>query len=163
MWISIDPASKSGWAMWDGDKLFKSGTIRAMGKAGKWIIECYDLSRVVYENECHAWSSLLCLPDMLVLEHGRGEHRNADSSLAERRGYIRAIAETNGCMYNEVTNAEWRRIVKEQTGLSWPTGASKDHSLKLCKDLMGLECETADESDALLIGWSWIKSGRVAS
>jgi hypothetical protein len=158
-WITIDPANTSGWALWQGANLWKSGAIRAKGKSGKWVIEGQDLSDAVCASEYEAWTTLLTIPDYLVLEHGRGMRRNADARLGERRGYIRAVADANKCRYNEITNAEWRRIVREVTGLSWPTGESKSHAQRIVRDIYGIEAGS-DESDALLIGMAWIKSGR---
>jgi hypothetical protein len=67
----------------------------------------------------------------------------------------------HGCAYHELDLSEWRRIVREQTGTSWGSGdeTTKALSIKHVKDLFGVTAG-ADEADAIMIGWAWIKSGR---
>ena len=160
LWISIDPANLSGWAAWDGDKLAGSGTIAKVGGKGRWKIAGPDTAQT-FDTELAAWRNLTSGADSCVCEVGRGSFRNADMPLGKRLGYIRAVCEMMGCAYHEIALSEWRRIVKEQTGTSWPaTGdAKKALAVKLARDLFGVEAGP-DQADAILIGWAWIKSGR---
>jgi hypothetical protein len=155
-WISIDPANTSGWAQWEGTQLLSSGIITKVGAKGKWRV-----NERHYEREFYAWNHLLLNAKQCVCEVGRGSFRNADLPLGKRLGYIRAVCDLLACEYQEVALAEWRRILRDQTGLSWPTGkdAKKTLSIKYAKELYGVTA-SEDEADAILVGHAWIRSGR---
>ncbi len=160
-WISIDPANLSGWAAWSCETLMASGTIKATGSKGHWKVTNSELPTFTYFTELEAWRGLLVEQVSCICEVGRGSFRNADMPLGKRLGYIRAVCDMQRCVYNEIALSEWRRIVKEQTGTSWPaTGdAKKALSIKHVRDLFGVTAGP-DEADAIMIGWAWIKSGR---
>ena len=159
-WISVDPANTSGWSLWGDGALSSSGTIAKMGGSGKWKIVANGKA-TIFGSELEAWQTLLTLPSACVCEVGRGSFRNADMPLGKRLGYIRAVCDMQGCKYNELDLSEWRRIVREQTGISWGSGeeTTKALSIRHVKDLFGVTAGP-DECEAILIGWAWIKSGR---
>jgi hypothetical protein len=159
LWISIDPANLSGWAIWAESRLLASGTIAKVGNKGRWRFS--HVKAAICQSELEAWTKLLAHHSACVCEVGRGSFRNADMPLGKRLGYIRAVCDMQQCAYHEIALSEWRRIVKEQTGTSWPaTGdAKKALAVKLARDLFEVDAGP-DQADAILIGWAWIKSGR---
>lgn len=164
-WASIDPATKSGIAGWRYDSdpqasdLVGTVVLRPVGKSG-WTMarDGRATGKAGHKPEHIVWREAVTALDVVVVEVGRGASRTADKSLAERRGYIRAICETQGVRYVEVELSTWRRAIADEMcergePLTWGVGDdTKPQSLALVTRLYGLSGITSDEADAVLIG-----------
>lgn len=161
-WLSIDPATKTGIARWDGERLLGVATMRPPGakeaksqgvtKAlGQTVASAQGVD--VYRDRKHAWASLLSGCDAVVIEEAMGFRPKAVSQLAFRRGYIAAFCESRGITYAEVNTSEWRRVAGEAFGVSFPANseAAKALAIKLVREHYGAECSD-DEADAVLVG-----------
>ena len=60
----------------------------------------------------------------------------------------------------EINVSEWRRVIAEDQGISWPKDSDrcKALSVQLVEKIYGLKI-TADESDAVLLGRAAIRMG----
>jgi hypothetical protein len=161
-WLSIDPAGTSGYAVWQGDQLLTTGIVKKKGAHGKHYL---TLNAATYACRYDAWVRLLNDSEatLIVIEEGCGSFTTAVKSQAELRGYIHAIADAVLPCYSyfEVVNvSEWRRVIKEGYGISWPKDRDrcKALSVQLVKDHFGIEV-TNDESDAILIGAAALRMG----
>ena len=153
--LSVDPANRSGFALWSGDMLITCGVLRAVGKAGKWVAEFPDGERITFASELEAWQSVVKRASHCVCEVGRGSFRNADMPLGKRLGYIRTVVEMCCSTYHEIALSEWRRVVKESLGIAWPAGkAVKQKAQDIVRSRYGRDV-SEDTADAILIGYAW--------
>jgi hypothetical protein len=157
-WVSIDPAysGPTGYCEWHGDKPKAWGVVKPCGNKGAWWVGGCKM-----ESEVAAFDCVIAGNAEVVVEVGRGSFRNADIPLGKRLGYIKALCDFGGKAYNEIALSEWRRILREQTGYSWPTGtdAKKALARQIVMQAYEIECG-ADEADAICVGMAWIASGR---
>lgn len=164
MWASIDPATKSGLARWNDARLITTCVVRPAGKSG-WTVERdgRTSAKSGHKPEHRVWQDVVADLDVVVVEVGRGAVRKADMSLAARRGYIRAICETQGVRYVEVELNTWRRAIADEMlergePLTWGRGENtKAQALALVTRLHGLSGLSSDEADAVLIGRAAIR------
>jgi len=152
-WVSVDPATKSGVAIWRGDELFKVDRLRPVGNSGKYVREDNE-SGIKYDSRIEAWKDLSDIAQYgIVVERGAGRFAAAIRSQGKICGYIEACCDLYGRPYVEVVVSEWRRVMKEDHGVSFPKDSKRCKALsrKLVKELYGLDV-TDDESDAILLG-----------
>jgi len=153
-WTSIDCGTgKSGIAYWEGSRLLNSFVIKPCGNKGFYW---YGGTKVTSKYE--AWFLALSGQHHVVVERGAGHRPNVINGQAKLRGYIEAITDipgfaANGVEYHEVNVSEWKRVIKEDQGVSWPKESARQKALavQLVKKLYGKEV-TEDEADAILIG-----------
>jgi hypothetical protein len=152
IWISVDPSNKSGVALWEGSKLLSVSVIRAIGKSGKYG-NFAGATCIVKGSRLDIWKGALFRAQHCITELGAGRFAAAINAQGKQRGYIECVCDIVGCKYAEVNVSEWRRVVKEHFGVSWPKDSARCKALsrKLVKDKYGLDV-TDDESDAALIG-----------
>ena len=157
-WASVDPANKSGIAFWIGDKLESTGVLRMMGKSGQYRMIrkiCLDrgLVKTTYPNKCNAWDCMCSNKGGIVIEEGAGRFTTAVKSQAKLRGYIEHSCDSFSVQYQEVNVSEWRRVVREAYGVSFPANSKgcKELSKKLVKQEFGIDVSD-DEADAVLLG-----------
>lgn len=153
-WLSVDPGNKAGVAMWDGDYCKRVITIRPRGKQGYWV---RDFNGEVNKEKCYgkidAWRPLIKGVHAIVIERGAGFRPNVINAQAAYRGYLQAICDIEIVKYRELNVSEWRRVIKEARGISWPaqSEAQKELAKKLVLEKYNRDC-TEDEADAVLIG-----------
>lgn len=159
MWASIDAATKSGIAYWQEGQQAGTCVLRPVGKSG-WTMarDGRSTGKSGHKPEHVVWREAVAALDAVVVEVGRGPSRTADKSLAERRGYIRAVCELQSVRYVELELSTWRRAIADEMRelgepLTWGKGDdTKAQALTLVTRLYGLSGITADEADAVLIG-----------
>jgi hypothetical protein len=147
--ISIDAATASGVARWADGQLVAAYTIKPRGKSG-----AYYIGEQIVESELAAWRAVYSEVDAVVIETGYSGKAGPAGYQGERVGYHRAL-----CQVFElpppirVNVAEWRRVIKEDCGVSWPADRARKKALAvaLVKTLYGLGA-TDDEADAILMG-----------
>jgi hypothetical protein len=158
IWLSIDPAHSgpSGYCRWDDAAPVATGIIKPCGNKGAWWS-----GGVKLERELYAWELAMTCVEAVVIEVGRGSFRNADMPLGKRLGYTRAVCDYHGIAYHELALSEWRRIVREQTGWSWPAGTEGKKALaqRVARERYGLDV-SPDAADAVCVGMAWVASGR---
>lgn len=161
-WCSIDPANKAGIAFWVDGKLIRTRVIRKMGSKGKWLV-----GNDVCPSRIGAWYFALNGQNVVVTEEGCGQFTTAVKSQAAIRGYIEAVcdgATDSGFVtrFLTVNVSEWRRVIKEAYGVSWPakTERKKALSIQLVKEHFGISV-TDDEADAVLLGAAALRMGLV--
>lgn len=162
-WCSIDPANTSGIAYWNGSKLVNTSVLRRMGTKGK-----YAFQRTVCGSRWEAWKLALILCDTVVTEEGMGGFKTAIKSQSGIRGYIEAACDYRThernlpTVFKVVNVSEWRRVIKEAYGVSWPatTERKKALSIQLVRDHFGISV-TNDEADAVLLGVAAMRMGLV--
>ncbi len=151
-WASVDPATKSGIAIWDGDQLRRTAIIRPVGASGKYTRS--GTPPLSYARRFEAWKHLSDIAAYgVVVERGAGRFAAAIRSQGKICGYIEACCDLYSRPYVEVVVSEWRRVMKEDHGVSFPKDSKRCKALsrKLVKELYGLDV-TDDESDAVLLG-----------
>ena len=168
-WVSIDPANRSGVAFWvrhdagdnSGDRLLKTGIVRAMGNKGNYVVEAGG-GGDKYESKLRTWNNVLLGQSAVAIEEGAGRFVSAVKAQALLRGYIRAVWDFTVLVRNDTTVlgnfhtinvSEWRRVIKEHYGVSWPKDSErcKALSVKLVNEHFGVNVSD-DEADAVLIG-----------
>lgn len=152
----IDPANKAGVAIVDGGKLFSTMILRKIGAKGKW---CCEISgeKGTFENQFDVFKWLVDSVDGVIVEEGCGRFAMAIKSQAGYRDYIRCIcdmftAKGEPKTFKVVNVSEWRRVIKEAYGVSWPAKreAKKALSVQLVKREFGIDVSD-DEADAVLL------------
>lgn len=163
-WASIDPANKAGIAYWDGDQLTGTVILKRVGAKGK-----FSLDGVIFLDRFTAWKDALESCAAIVTEEGCGRFATAIKSQAGIRGYIEAVCDYIRLRKGDATAAfrtvnvsEWRRVIKESYGVSWPatTERKKALSVQLVRQHYGIEA-TNDEADAVLLGVAAMRMGLV--
>lgn len=163
-WASVDPANKAGIAYWDGDQLAGTVILKRVGAKGK-----FSLDGVIFLDRFTAWKDALESCAAIVTEEGCGRFATAIKSQAGIRGYIEAVCDyirlRNGdanAVFRTVNVSEWRRVIKEAYGVSWPatTERKKALSVQLVRQHYGIEV-TNDEADAVLLGVAAMRTGIV--
>ncbi len=159
-WASIDPSkSTSGVVLWNGPDLTQVFTMRPYGASGK-----YKVGDDIYPDKLGAWRFALMGVEKVVMESGKGHF----VAVAAAQGYMQGFIECC-CMLRGIPSpmlidpSEWRRIIREQFGVSFPSDRKrcKILSMKLAKQFFNFEAANDDESDAILIGYAAQRAGMV--
>lgn len=152
----IDPANKAGVALVEDGKLKHTFVLRKMGASGKWIQEALNGSRK-FDNQFEAFSFIVNHVDGVIVEEGFGRFATAIKSQAGYRDYIRCICDMftdkgEPKSFKVVNVSEWRRVIKEAYGVSWPVKsvAKKALSVQLVKREFSIDVSD-DEADAVLL------------
>lgn len=163
-WLSIDPAQLTGLCHWFGDSITSVATLRGPTKAeakqagGK--VRIVDvLSRrgtrmgLAFPDEVAAWSWILAGVVAVVAEEGFGAHAKTIKQHAFRRGYVAGLCAMRGVPFHEVNVSEWRKVVGEVHGFTFPRDSeqAKARALELieARFTKGL---SDDEADAACAG-----------
>ena len=164
-WLSVDPATKTGIARWDGPRLVSVATLRPMtateakphgcAKGDMAALVLLDSRRVLipHVTTARAWAWLLAGIDAVVIEEAMGFQPKTVAQLGYRRGYIAALCEQRGVPVTEVNTSSWRKVAGEAWGVSFPakSDAAKILAQSLAAEHFGVLC-TDDEADAVLVG-----------
>lgn len=139
--------------MWKNDRCERMLTIRPRGKQGKWVRDFNGEKGEICYAKIEAWQPLIKGVHAIVIERGAGFRPNVINAQAAYRGYLQAICDIEIVKYRELNVSEWRRVIKEARGISWPaqSAGQKAMAKKLVLEKYGREC-TEDEADAVLIG-----------
>lgn len=161
-WCSVDPSNKSGIAYWVDGKLVSTKVLRRVGAKGK-----YALGSDTFDSRWTAWDKALVCVDHVITEEGCGRFATAIKSQAGIRGYIEAVCDHKTALslttsFVAVNVSEWRRVIKEGYGISWPatTERKKALSVQLVKTHFGIDVSD-DEADAVLLGVAAMRMGVV--
>lgn len=161
-WCSIDPANRAGIAFWVNDNLVGTIVVRKMGSKGKWLV-----GKETYNSRFEAWRLAVGICETVITEEGCGQFATAVKSQAGIRGYIEAVCDCatfNGLAtrFLTVNVSEWRRVIKEAYGVSWPakTERKKALSIQLVQEHFDISV-TDDEADAVLLGAAALRMGLV--
>ena len=151
-WLSIDPSKAgTGIAVWDGTDLVRTLVIKPRGKKGR-----YYFGTEVVSSRKEAYYRLINLfePSAVYTERGAGRFAAAVRAQGMMCGYIESkFEDAYDLIPIEVVVSEWRRVIKEDQGISWPAKRERKKALAitLVKELYGLDvCD--DEADAILLG-----------
>lgn len=157
-WCSIDPSNRSGIAYWEDGKLLRTDVLRKVGTKGK-----YSVGDEMFTCRWAAWCFALHGQSMVVTEEGCGRFATAIKSQAGIRAYVDAVCDFYSfcgdyVSFHVVNVSEWRRVIKEEFGVSWPATRErkKELSISLVKDRFGIEVSD-DEADAVLLGLAAIR------
>jgi len=156
LWASIDPAKgKSGVARWMGDVLLSTLVVKPRGNKGRFYC-----GADVCSNRFGAWVSAIHRESAIVVERGMGGRINVAEAQGWIRGYLAAECDIMGIDCTEINVSEWRRVIKEDQGVSWPRDSARCKALavRLVHDLYGRDV-TEDEADAVLLGRAAIRMG----
>lgn len=160
MWISIDPSKAStGVALWDGIELKDSLVIKPRGTKGAYYFEndVVDCRAIAYGK---LRGTVNCPVERAFIERGAGGMLNAVRAQGWMCGYIAACFELAGMSApEEVVVSEWRRVITEDCGISWPANRDRKKALAidLVKQLYGRTVDNDDEADAILLGRACIR------
>ncbi len=159
--MAIDPAACSGVAIFGADGALETTfVVKPMGGKGRWYVGADVVP-------CHreAWDAAYGMASRfdgyptVCIERGFGGMATAIRAQGMQIGYHKCFCEWLGVNPPiEVNVSEWRRVIAEEVGCSWPRDSDrcKALSVKLCSQLYGREV-TADESDAALLGRAAIR------
>lgn len=147
-WISIDPASVMGVAVWNGDKLFTSYVVRKYGAKGRW-----KFGNDIVPSRREAMLEVVRKHGLVIVEEGFGRFTSAVKHQAELRGYLRAVCDSFGAQMRVINVSEWRRVISEHYDVRWPAKSAekKRAAVLLVNELFG-RLVTHDEADAILLG-----------
>lgn len=157
--LVIDPARTSGVAVFDGDgKMENTGIVRPMGEKGRYLV-----FGEVCPNMLDAWLHVYqsSRPGRVIVERGYGGMQTAIDSQGMHYGMHRILCAVENLPEPARVNvSEWRRVIKEAYGVSWPRESDrcKDLSVTLCNRIWSLKL-TPDEADACLLGLAAIRMG----
>lgn len=159
-WASIDPATgKSGVALWEGSLLQATFVIKKRGNKG-----AYYCGSTICESRRAAWGTGLkwAVDGTVIIEKGAGDRPNVVNAQGWLRGYIEHACEMQNTGLRVVSVSEWRRVIREAQGISWPSGRDpkKQLAIRTVKDLYGVDV-TDDEADAVLLGHAALRMGMV--
>lgn len=175
-WISIDPAARSGFAFWAGETLIGFGTLRPKGDKGRWTVEFAahrdapagaEVFEVAEPGRCSAnvvaWERVFGMyePRVVVMEHAYGPSTLAVASLADRRGFIRALAERRGARVEEINTGIWRRCARERWGCNWTSEGEPERLKDLARSLVREHFDAianGDEANAILVGHAALRT-----
>jgi hypothetical protein len=153
----IDPANKAGVAIIQDGKLSYTCVARKIGTKGRWTVETKGKDADQYSNQYQAFCDIIDNVDGVIIEEGFGRFATAIKSQAGYRDYIRCIcdmftAKGEPKTFKVVNVSEWRRVIKEAYGVSWPVKsvAKKALSVQLVKREFGIDVSD-DEADAVLL------------
>jgi hypothetical protein len=147
-WCSIDPAKCCGYAYWNDTELVHHACIKARGKKGAWYF-----GTDIVPSRKDAWVKALNQCKYCICELGMGNFRGSDRHMGMQIGYLEARCEDVGIEVQLLNVSEWRRVIKEEFGVSWPN--NRDRAKKLAQQLVFKHYKldvTEDEADAILIG-----------
>ena len=151
-WLSIDPSNTgTGITEWNSRRLENHFVIKPMGKKGR-----YYFGTEVVSSRREAYYRLVNLgkPSEVYIERGMGRFASAVNAQGWLRGYIASkFEEAYDFLPTEVVVSEWRRVIKEDQGISWPAKRERKKALaiELVKELYNIDvCD--DEADAILLG-----------
>ena len=169
-WLSIDPATKTGIARWEGSRLLSVATLRPATKLESRSGPTLMLSSLKvsalgvgdarstlgFATGQAAWRWLLFewgVVHTVVIEEAMGASPKTVAQLAYRRGYIAAQCELRGASVREVNTSSWRKVAGEAFGKSFPNKSdeAKALAIALVEKHFGVTCSD-DEADAVLIG-----------
>ncbi len=183
-WVSVDPAKATGVAVWDGDLLVGVATVSPSTKTDIKNAKKVNGLEVGDDPYTVTWmgtsgSTVVVFPTMLaayfwivggaarvVIEHSMGPRPKSVSQIAWRRGYLAALAAVSNVPTTEVNTSEWRRVVTEAWGWSWPRDSKlcKELAIRLAQEHFGCSEDIGgDEADAVLVGHWAVKTGTVRS
>lgn len=151
-WLSIDPSKAcTGVAVWEGTELQRHFTIKPRGKKGAYYFgdEIVSCREVAFER-----LRFTPVPKDVYWEEGKGKFVNAAAAQGWMQGYLTAVFERSKITPRGVDVNEWRRVIKEDQGISWPANRDrkKELAINLAEALYGLSGLTDDEADAILLG-----------
>ena len=158
MWLSIDPATTSGVAVWCDSTLQHTFVVKPRGAKGAWYC-----GATVCNSRLQAWDAAYRGVEAVVIERGFGGMQTANRAQGMQVGWHQYACAVRGLEYPvEVNVAEWRRVIKEDQQVSWPRDSKrcKQLSQQLAAKLYGVELGE-DESDAVLIGRAALRMGVV--
>lgn len=157
-WISVDPAKGvAGVAYWTGDNLNGTGVVKPRGGKGAFYV-----GSQVWNSRYDAWWSVIGAADQVVMEEGAGGRVNIVKAQGWMRGYLQAICDGHSTPYKVINVSEWRRVIKESYGVSFPRDSVQCKILaqQIVKREYGLDV-SEDEADAVLIGHAAMRMGIV--
>ena len=156
IWLSIDPSKAgTGVAKWDGTELKRSLVIKPRGTKG-----AYYFGDEIVVSRGEAYQKLAGLAHgQCYIEWGMGVNQKTTFMQGIVAGMI--IDRLVSAWLPEpklVVVSEWRRVIKEDCGVSWPQSRErkKELAIDLVKQLYGRTvCD--DEADAILLGRACIR------
>ena len=157
-WTTIDiGATKAGVAEWYENDLIRTYIIKPCGTKG-----AYWKGQDKVGSKFFAWQIVAITSELLIMERGAGHRPNVINGQAHLRGYIAAVCDAieTETLHKEVNVSEWKRVIKEDQGISWPKDSARQKALaiKLVKELYEVDV-TEDEADAILLGHASIRMG----
>lgn len=167
-WLSVDPATKTGIARWDGPRLVSVATLRPLLAAEQRahpeaaLVLVTGATIIPFATPFAAWGAMLAGAQMVVVEEGMGSAEKSIAQLAFRRGYIAHAAASRGARHIEVNSKRWKKVVGTKYGEKFPgySKLDKEHAIALVAKHFGLTV-LGDEADAILVG-VWALEPRVA-
>lgn len=158
IWLSVDPGTgKSGIARWDRHELVDSKVIKPCGAKGS-----YWIGHEKVGSKTEAWINAVNITNRVFMERGAGFRPNVINGQAKLRGYIEGVCAMHPRkpICEEINVSEWKRVIKEDQGISWPKDSARQKQLaiSLVQQIYNREV-TEDEADAILIGHAAIRMG----
>ncbi len=166
LWVSLDIADVSGYAVWLGDTLLYCGEIAKKPRSkGRWQdVRHYpgapEPAYSEYPTEETAWQGIIdplygeSAAHIVVEQVFVGPNRMTIISLARRHGRIQAfLGDKKGKLWIAVENAKWRRASKDLIGGKWPKGRDekKKAAMQAVVKAFGIDAGP-DVADAVLVG-----------
>ena len=164
-WVSIDPATVSGVAVWQGtsvDRILRATTPRHGGRSEA------NVGGVIttYATRWAMWRAILDGASLVVIEDGYvGGNRHSAMKSAEVRGVIRGFAESVGAEVVSWLPSRWRAILAGPDGQKWPgqRERAKSRAFEAVRQMQQerylpqqLPPLTEDEVEAVCIGAAYL-------
>jgi hypothetical protein len=136
-----------------------------MGSKGKWLVECGDGFRRVFDCKWELFLRAFEDQEAFVIEEGFGQFATAVKSQSGYREYFHSIIDYlaftgHKKAWHVVNVMEWRRAIKEEFKLSWPATTERKKALSVAtvQKAYGITVSD-DESDAVLLGRASMRLG----
>jgi hypothetical protein len=141
--LAVDPATRSGWAWYDGGKLRDFGAVTTAGREPRDLL-------------------VGCGPGVLVIEeHTNPRNRRTSRLLVEARMRWEVPAAEIGWTIERVNSQTWQRVM---VGLG-TSAQRKAHAKELAHGLIRRDLgiasgrrPNADEADAICLGSYWLRT-----
>lgn len=167
--LAVDPATRSGWAWYDGGKLRDFGAVQTTAREARDILCAVGSCGVIARGGRGFRPDAVVTftrtrgtpPTLAIEEHTIPRNRRTSRLLIENRMRWECAAEAMGWRVERVNSQTWQRVM---VGLG-TSAQRKAHAVELAHGLVRRDIgvawdrrPNADEADAICLGSYWLRT-----